>query len=200
MLSVNVGSLRRGKDSAKSSSVAWEEFCDSCAKFAAYDFAQSWHNYLAENPTAIDKVSEQEVASKFVDAFVRYFENEARRICRTSRLLNDSVVSNGSHSLFTSESALCRNGGARAQYVNSLCSSETDSDCSNSNLSHEFSLKKKRGLFSRLSYKSVKRSLFKKPSLEESVFPDSCKSERPLSKQRNRSKTCAKTVVEIIHE
>ncbi|KFD69725.1 hypothetical protein M514_09644 [Trichuris suis] len=200
MLSVNVGNLRRGKDASKSSSVAWEEFCDSCAKFAAYDFAQSWHNYLAENPAAIDKVSEQEVASKFVDAFVRYFENEARRICRTSRLLNDSVVSNGSHPLFTGESALCRNGGARAQYVNSLCSSETDSDCSNSNLSHEFSLKKKRGIFSRLSYKSVKRSLFKKPSLEESVFPDSCKSERPLSKQRNKSKTCAKTVVEIVHE
>uniref|UniRef100_A0A5S6QPV7 SH2 domain-containing protein n=1 Tax=Trichuris muris TaxID=70415 RepID=A0A5S6QPV7_TRIMR len=200
MISVNVGAHRQGKDATKATPVGWEEFCDTCAKFAAYDFAQSWHNYLAENPVAIDKISEQEVASKFVDAFVCYFGNEARRICRSSRLLNESVISSSGHSLFTGESALCRNGGARAQYVNSLCSSETDSDCSNSNLSREFSLKKKRGLFSRLSYKSVKRSLFKKPSLEESVFPDGCKSDRLFSKQRIKSKTCAKTVVEIMHE
>ncbi|VDO94337.1 unnamed protein product [Soboliphyme baturini] len=82
------------KDSSQLKSLMWTEFCEACAKFAAYDFAQSWHNYLTENPSTMNLVNEQIVAEKFVDAFVSYFENEAKRICRSSRLLNESVAVN----------------------------------------------------------------------------------------------------------
>uniref|UniRef100_A0A915J8U7 Phenylalanine zipper domain-containing protein n=1 Tax=Romanomermis culicivorax TaxID=13658 RepID=A0A915J8U7_ROMCU len=80
----------------RSTTVPWTQFCDDCAKFAAYDFAQSWFNYLADNvvnlassPAEFD-VDEKLVALKFCRSFVGYFESEARRICRSSRLLNET--------------------------------------------------------------------------------------------------------------
>ncbi|KRX27441.1 SH2B adapter protein 2 [Trichinella nelsoni] len=209
----NGGAVLQANVAEPRASLVWTEFCESCAKFAAYDFAQSWRNYLTLNPQMIDRVSEQEAAAKFVQAFGSYFENEARRICRSSRLLNESIISCGSH-ILPPEPGTSRNG-APAQYVNSLCSSETDSDSSlNDALSTDYDIKKKKNFFTRFSYKSMKRSFFKKQSSDETVFApgssdcDPARNSLLLMKHRKKSKagagttllTTTKTVVEVVRE
>ncbi|KRZ34823.1 SH2B adapter protein 2, partial [Trichinella pseudospiralis] len=212
---LNGGTVLQANVAEPRASLVWTEFCESCAKFAAYDFAQSWRNYLTLNPQMIDRVSEQEAAAKFVQAFGSYFENEARRICRSSRLLNESIISCGSH-ILPPEPGTSRNG-APAQYVNSLCSSETDSDSSlNDALSTDYDIKKKKNFFTRFSYKSVKRSFFKKQSSDETVFApgssdcDPARNSLLLMKHRKKGKagtgtgttflTTTKTVVEVVRE
>ncbi|KRX84058.1 SH2B adapter protein 2 [Trichinella sp. T6] len=209
----NGGAVLQTNVAEPRASLVWTEFCESCAKFAAYDFAQSWRNYLTLNPQMIDRVSEQEAAAKFVQAFGSYFENEARRICRSSRLLNESIISCGSH-ILPPEPGTSRNG-APAQYVNSLCSSETDSDSSlNDALSTDYDIKKKKNFFTRFSYKSMKRSFFKKQSSDETVFApgssdcDPARNSLLLMKHRKKGKagagttllTTTKTVVEVVRE
>ncbi|KAL1243511.1 SH2B adapter protein [Trichinella spiralis] len=209
----NGGAVLQANVAEPRASLVWTEFCESCAKFAAYDFAQSWRNYLTLNPQMIDRVSEQEAAAKFVQAFGSYFENEARRICRSSRLLNESIISCGSH-ILPPEPGTSRNG-APAQYVNSLCSSETDSDSSlNDALSTDYDIKKKKNFFTRFSYKSMKRSFFKKQSSDETVFApgssdcDPARNSLLLMKHRKKGKagagttllTTTKTVVEVVRE